>query len=274
MKNNWNFTLKKNNNLLYLTIPSFVETNLVNHCFTTKAGGVSLKPYEGLNLGTNTLDKKEYIEKNYSIISSELGINPRDIIISDQVHDDRILRINKYHQIGKDIFNTKLKGIDGLITNEKNVALITLYADCVPIFFLDTENEVVGLSHAGWRGTVKKIGKKTVEKMVKEFDSDPSKILVGIGPSIGPCCYEIDEKVIRKFEQEYKYLNDFVVKKSNSKYILNLWAANKISLLEAGLKEENITISNVCTKCNNNLFYSYRGNNGITGRMAAIIQLK
>lgn len=274
MKKNWKFQLINNSTTSYFIIPSFYDTNLVQHCFTTRIGGVSPKPYASLNLGTKTLDNEETVRMNYSIISSALGINPSKIIISEQIHSDEVRSIKGYSKINTDIFDINLKKADGMITNERNITLVTLYADCVPIFFLDPKIKAIGLNHAGWKGTVKKIGGKTVKNMIKEFNSSPSNIIVGIGPSIGSCCYEVDEKVIKEFKNSYKNSSIFINDKGNGKYMLNLWEANKISLLEAGIKEENITISNICTRCNNELFYSYRGEDGTTGRMAAIIKLK
>lgn len=268
----WNFVMKKNRDVLYFTIPVFDETGLVKSCFTSRIGGVSQNPYNYLNLGTNTEDSKENIRKNYKIICNALEIDANNIVISHQVHKDNILIVNESHK-NSDIFESDIKEIDGLITDKPGIALVTLYADCVPIFILDKRKKIIALAHAGWKGTVKKIGKKVINRMVSIYKTDPKDCIVGIGPSIGECCYEVDDFVISQFHDSYDEIKSFILTKGNGKYMLNLWEANKKSLLEAGVSKSNITISNICTKCNNDIFYSYRGENGKTGRMAAIAQL-
>jgi len=271
--NIWKFSRLEKDNIVFFQIPSFKETNLVKHCFTTRIGGISKTPYAFLNLGTKTNDNWKNIRTNYEIICKALNIDIENLVLSDQVHKDRILIVDKEHRGNGIVRDNELDGIDALITNKKNIALVTLYADCVPIFILDKKRKVIALAHGGWRGTVKKIGKKVIENMISHFNSNPNDCIVGIGPSIGKCCYEVDDYVVSRFKDNYKNTKDFVKDKGNGKYFLDLWEANKSSLLEASVPLRNITISNICTKCNNDLFFSYRGENGDTGRMAAILQL-
>lgn len=269
----WKFSKFKNDDVVYFKIPSFDESGLVKHCFTSRIGGVSKSPYDSLNLGTKTRDNYEDISRNYEIICKALGMDTKDIVISDQVHKDRILIVGEEHKGNILALNKGLHEIDALITEKKNITLVTLYADCVPIFVLDRKREIIALAHGGWRGTVKKIGKKVINRMVSEFGTNPNDCVAGIGPSIGKCCYEVDDYVVTQFKESYNKITDFTVRKDNGKYLLDLWNANKISLVEAGVPCENITISNICTKCNNDIFFSYRADNGVTGRMAAIMQL-
>lgn len=270
----WNFKKQVKNNIIYFSIPSFDETNLVKNCFTSRIGGVSSPPYDSLNFGLKTKDSDANVRQNYEIISELLNINTENIIISDQVHKDNILIVDNSYR-SQDIFlNNRIKEVDALITNKSNIALLTIYADCVPIFILDKKKSVIALAHAGWRGTLKKIGKQVIQKMVEVYNTNPHDCIVAIGPSIGQCCYEVDNLVIDKFKSYYTDINQFVIEKKEDKFQLNLWRANEISLIECGIPKENITISNICTKCNNNLFFSHRADNGKTGRMAAILQLK
>jgi YfiH family protein len=147
------------------------------------------------------------------------------------------------------------------------------FADCVPIFFADVTKRVVGIGHAGWKGTKLKIGKKIVQTMADAFGSRADEIIAAIGPSIGKCCYEVDNVVAGQFDKDFKNTSTFIFPKGKSKYKLDLWEANRIVLNEAGVLNKNIIISNLCTGCNLDLFYSHRRENGNTGRMGAIIQL-
>ncbi|QZY57157.1 peptidoglycan editing factor PgeF [Crassaminicella profunda] len=265
---------KTNEGIVYYSIPSFDETGLVKTCFTSRVGGVSKGTYNSLNLGLNTDDSRENIIENFRLLCEGLEISMNHLVFSDQIHEDHI-KIVKKEDIGKGIIrDSDIIGIDALITNVRKVALVTVYADCVPIFLLDPVNKVIALAHAGWRGTVLKIGKKVVEKMVETFKTNPKDCLAAIGPSIGKCCYEVDEGVINKFNKNFTNLDKFVFSKENNKYMIDLWQANKIALEEIGLLERNITISNMCTMCNKNVLFSYRGDKGITGRMAAIMEIR
>ncbi len=152
--------------------------------------------------------------------------------------------------------------------------MASFYADCVPIFLLDPVNKVVALAHAGWKGTALRIGRKTVEEMAATFGTDPRDCLAGVGPSIGPCCYEVDEKVISHFWDGISVPSDLAGAVSPGKWKLNLWEANRRVLLAAGLKDENILSACICTSCHSDMFFSYRAHKGKTGRMMAIIMLK
>ncbi|QXM07466.1 peptidoglycan editing factor PgeF [Crassaminicella indica] len=259
--------------MLYYSIPSFDETKLVKNCFTSRIGGVSKGQYETLNLGLKTDDLRENIIENFRLLCEGLEISINHLVFSDQIHGDNIKIVRKEDR-GKGIIkDSDIIGVDALITNEKKIALVTVYADCVPIFLLDPVNKVIALAHAGWRGTVLKIGQKVIKKMVEEFKTNPQDCLAAIGPSIGKCCYEVDEGVIDEFNKNFTNLDKFVFFKGNSKYMLDLWQANKITLEEIGVLERNITISNMCTMCNQEVLFSYRGDKGVTGRMAAIMEL-
>ncbi|WP_129596417.1 peptidoglycan editing factor PgeF [Anaerophilus nitritogenes] len=271
----YNFIENKNTDgVVFFTIPSFEKTKLVKHGFSSKIGGVSKGSYESLNLGFKTNDLKENVENNYKKITKALDLSIQNLVFSDQVHKDHIKIVTK-KDCGKGIIKeSDIKEIDALITNEKNVALTTVFADCVPIFLLDPVKKVIALAHAGWRGTALKIAKKTVEKMIQVYQTNPKDCLAAIGPSIGRCCYEVDEGVIKEFNKEFTNVDEFVFSKGNGKYMLDLWKANQSTLKEIGLLERNITISNICSMCNSEIFFSYRKDEGITGRMAAIIELE
>lgn len=267
------FTLMKKEDIFYYTINSFEKTGLVKHLFTTRIGGVSSGPYYSLNLGLKTGDNIDNIKKNFLKVFEIMSTSEKDVVFSNQVHgtniqivDDEISTDNAYKSRLKD-------GVDGLVTNVKNITLATFYADCVPIFFLDKEKQVVGLVHAGWRGTVKGIACKMVDILVEKFNSQPKDILVGIGPSIGQCCFEVGEEVFKEFKKAYTDIIDNITQKISDKYYIDLWKTNKLILEKKGILPSNISISGLCTSCNTDLFFSYRKEKGKTGRMAALIKL-
>lgn len=259
--------------LAYLTIPSFEKTGLVKHGFSTRLGGVSKPPYQALNLGLNKDDDKTNVLENYRLFCKALAINPENLVASDQIHKDKIY-VATIKDKGKGVFKeSDIRGIDALTTKERQVALVTYYADCVPLFFLDAKTPAVGLAHAGWRGTVSKIGQKTAIKMMKEFGSIPENILVGIGPCINSCCYEVDAPVVESIKKAFIYWDELIQESGKGKWMLDLVLTNKKQLEEVGISSHNITESGFCTSCNNDLFFSYRKDRGKTGSLAAVLQL-
>ncbi|TCK98296.1 hypothetical protein EDC19_0716 [Natranaerovirga hydrolytica] len=264
--------INEKDNVMYITIPSFEATNCVKHCFTTRLGGVSDGYFSSLNLGYNRGDLDSNVVANYKIICDTLDISYDQLFFSDQVHKDNVYAVTK-----KDINhpNSKIKEVDALITNEKDIPLVTFYADCVPIYFLDPIKKVIGLAHAGWRGTVKKIPSKTIQKMIETYDCLPQDILIGIGPSIGKCCYEVSEDVATEFINVFSsaYSKKIIQSTINHKFKVDLWQANRYTLLEAGILEKNITVTDLCTQCHKDVFFSHRATNGKRGNMAAIMAL-
>lgn len=229
-------------------------------------------------------DKEELMLNNKMshLFSSRIGWNQENIFESlsqvMEIPEERIYRAKQVH--GTDILiidNQNYKDVikeekDGLITNKKGIALATYHADCVPIYFYDNKKEIIGLAHAGWKGTLNNISKSIVDGMVKHFKSSVEDILVAIGPSIGKCCYEIGHDVEKLFVDKFSDGKDIIERKDNKLY-LDLVEVNKINLIELGIKEENINYSNFCTSCNINSLYSYRKENGTKNRMLAAISL-
>ena len=257
------------------TFPHLNDAGLVAHGFTTRAGGVSKGSCQSLNTAFHVGDRESHVKTNRALACQALGIDPGLLVAGNQVHGD-IVRVVGETDKGRGAFSEKdaLPGTDALVTAAAGVPLASFYADCVPIFLLDPLNRVVALAHAGWKGTALRIGRKTVEKMTAAFGTDPRDCLAGVGPSIGPCCYEVDEKVIDQFRGGISGLPDLAVAVSPGKWKLNLWEANRRVLLAAGLKAENILSACICTSCHSDMFFSYRAHKGKTGRMMAIIMLK
>lgn len=189
-------------------------------------------------------------------------------IVANQTHSDNINIINKVHEQGWNSLEDTIGNCDALITNQSNIMLTILTADCVPILLFDPKQKVIAAIHAGWKGTQQQISSKTVEKMQKEFESHPSDIIAGVAPSIGKCCYEVDWNVAKYFEHiENAYEN------RGEKQMLDLPHINKVQLLEAGLIEAHIEMSNVCTACEVEDYFSYRKEGGCSGRFMSMIGL-
>ena len=258
------FKLNETDKLKTYTIPSFEATSLVSHAFTTR----------DLNLGFNTIDSYEDILNNFKVICSELGTTIEESVLSSQTHKTDIRMITSGDK-GKGLVKDRdYSDVDGLVTDQIGIALFTFYADCVPLFFLDSKRKVVGVAHGGWRGTVDKIAGNMISIMSDEYGCNPKDVLVGIGPSIGACCYEVNRDVFDRFDENFKDVSKILTSIDDEKWTLDLWEANKSVLEESGVLEENITISKLCTSCNNDMFFSYRKEDGKTGRMGATIMLK
>lgn len=264
------FTLKTSKDLKYYTIDEFEKTGLLRHAFSTRCGGVSENEFESMNLRINSEDSRENILKNYEIICGEIGVNFKNLVFSNQVHCDTIKSVGK-EDLGNGITRAqKWDGVDGLITNVPGVPITIFAADCVPVFFLDPVKKVIAAVHSGWKGNVLKISAKCVHKMIKEYSCDAKDILVGIGPSIGVCHFEVGDDVADIFRDNF---GDSVLERCE-KWHVNMQKAIKLQLLEKGIKEKNIIDANICTYCNNDLFFSHRRTGDKRGVMAGIMELK
>lgn len=260
---NRGFILKEKKGVKFYVFKDFEKTGFVKHCITTRIGGI----HEELNM-------KENIYKNHELISNILDIDFKKMVVSDQIHGKSIYKVSQ-KDCGKGIIGeSDIIGVDGLFTNERGIPLITYFADCVPLLFVDTKRKVIANIHAGWKGTVLKIAQETLKRLVQEYGTKPENILVGIGPSIGRCCYEIDEPVISRVIEAFPdYWEELIIKGGNREYYFDLWKANALQLIEMGVRKENVITSGVCTSCNNRLLFSHRKEKGKTGRFAAVIQL-
>ncbi len=260
--------------LYYLTFPNLEQAGVVA-AFTTRMGGASRGRYASMNMSFTNGDDPAAVKENYRILFTALRLDPARAVLSHQTHTDHILAVGD-EMAGAGIFKERpYTNIDGLMTNVKNLPLVTQFADCVPLLFYDPVKKAVATSHAGWRGTVQEIGRKTVEKMVDQYGSNPADILAAIGPSIGPCCYEVDDLVAEGFAPLTNVANEEVfTSKENGKYWLNLQKANRLILEAAGLRTENICVSDLCTCCHSQYFHSHRATGGSRGNLAAVIALK
>lgn len=274
------FTRYECDNLQYYTIPAFEQTGLVVHAFSTRVGGVSQGTYESLNMGLFTKDSPENVLANRQLLTRMLGIEMENLVGAHQVHLDHVYRVEEKDK-GRGAWDAKeaIENTDALMTKEKGVALFALFADCVPVFFLDPVNQAIALTHAGWKGTVAKIAAKTVKTLTEHYGTRPEQLLAAIGPSIGPCHYQVDQPVIEQVKQAFPNRWEELLKNwthtgcaGDAHANLDLWRANRIQLEEVGLLSGNITTAGLCTYCHSDLFFSHR--RGMAGRQAGVIMLK
>ena len=259
----------------YLYYPLLEETGMVNHCFTTRMGGVSQGIFASLNLSFSRGDERENVEENFRRTAQIFDADWKDFVLSQQTHTTNVKQVGRA-DAGKGVTKPQdFSDVDGLITNEPGLVLVTLYADCVPLYFVDPVHRAIGLSHSGWKGTVGRMGKATLEAMEREFHTEPEEVLCAIGPSICQKCYEVSEDVAAEFEREFSGQTEIILeKKENGKYQLDLWKANEIVLLEAGVRPEHLAVTTVCTCCNDKLLFSHRASQGKRGNLGAFLELK
>lgn len=245
------------------TFKHFSKNNLCHHLVTQKNEAAA---YD-FSLALHTNEKQSDIINNRNQLKQKFP--NQKFIVANQTHSANIHIVHNQEELGWKSLEDAIENSDALISNQKNVMLTILTADCVPILLFDPIEKVVAAIHAGWKGTQQEILLKTVQKMEKHFNVNPKNILAGIAPSIGKCCYEVDWNVAQYFEQIPNAYN----KKAN-KYKLDLPYVNKLQLLKAGLKEKNIEMSHICTACNVEHYFSYRKENGCSGRFMSMIGLK
>ncbi|EIT85007.1 hypothetical protein A374_11935 [Fictibacillus macauensis ZFHKF-1] len=241
---------------------------------TSRTGGVSVPPYESLNAGFHVGDDPLDVVRNRTLISEAISVPLSRWVGSEQVHEATIQKVTKEHagRGAKDL-QSALARTDGLYTSDPSILLTSLYADCVPLFFISKKNGLVGLAHAGWKGTAAKIGAKMVELWVEKEQVASDDITVVIGPSIGRCCYEVNNYVIEQMKAAASILTPALIYEETSEdtYQLDLKEMNRHILLSAGIKEDNIHVSTYCTSCQNDLFFSHRKEQGQAGRMMSYI---
>ena len=263
-----------NNGVPYISYRILDDIPWLKNAVSTRLGGVSKDYLASMNLGFNRGDLDENVIRNHEIFANVIGVNPKNIVTGNQTHTTNVKVVTK-DDCGKGIYRDRnYTDIDGLITNEKGIVLATYYADCVPLLIVDTKNKAIGLSHSGWRGTVGKIGKVTIEKMGELYGTKPEDIVACIGPSICQKCYEISEEVAVQFKEAFPdNIKEILIDKGNGKYQLDLWECNRINFKEAGVLPENIKVTDICTCHNTDVLFSHRGHNGKRGNLGAFLSI-
>ena len=243
----------------------------VPHCFTTRMGGVSTGIFDSLNLSQNRGDPTENVVENFRRIGEVLGFTPNDVVNARQIHSDIVVRVGSENR-GKLAVAGASPECDALITNEPGLALYVSTADCTPILLHDPVTGAVGAAHAGWRGTASAIAAKTVEAMVVHFGCDPKDIHASIGPNAGICHFETDADVPNAMLEAFGDEVESFIQPKGNKYYVNLKEINALILRRAGV--QNITISDHCTMCQPDLFWSHRITKGQRGAQGGIIVCK
>lgn len=258
-----------------LKYPLLEQTGIVEHCFTTRIGGVSKGIYESLNLSFTRGDEDAAVRENFRRLAGAMKTDVSKFVFTDQTHTTNVRRVTA-EDAGKGIVKERdYTDIDGLITNEPGLVLSTFYADCVPLYFVDPVHRAIGMSHSGWKGTVGKMGAVTITAMKREFGTEAKDLVCAIGPSICQDCYEVSEDVADAFKEAFPgHADEILLDKKNGKYQLDLWRTNEIVLTEAGVLKENIAVTNICTCCNPDLLFSHRASHGKRGNLGAFIYLR
>jgi hypothetical protein len=254
-----------NNGLLYYRFHSLAGYGEIIHGVFTRLGGISRPPHHWLNVGKSVGDDQKAMDTNYDLICRTLGIRRGDIVTAHQVHSANVAAVGPEDR-GRVALQT-----DALVTNSPGVFLMLRFADCVPVAFYDPVRRAIGLAHAGWKGTLDKAAQRAVEAMIKVYGSRPADLVACIGPSIGPCCYQIGGNVIELVNEVFPHRPQLLRQQEDGSRHFDLWEANRLQLAALGLHQ--IEISGLCTACHNDEFFSHRADKGRTGRFAVVMGL-
>jgi YfiH family protein len=261
--------------LTYYRFASLTMYDGLVHAVSTRLGGVSTGHLATLNLSYSVRDDPAAVVENRQRLSAALGLALDDWVAASQVHGARVALVGEAERgCGAWQHTNALPETDALITARPGLLLTLRLADCAPIFLFDPAHHAVGLAHAGWRGTVANIAAATVQAMAAAFGSRPDELRVGIGPAIGPCCYEIGADVARQVQAALPWAADVLAECAGGSLYLDLWEANRRALLAAGLRPEHIEVARLCAACHTAEFYSHRAERGRTGRFGAVIGLR
>lgn len=244
----------------------------VSHGFSTREGGITVDPPKAsLNLSWTRCGSPEEVIANFKIFAEGAGIDYDDMAVVNHEHGANVLRIAHEHR-GRGFYKDPLPPCDGIITDDPTVTLVTSHADCGAYFFYDPVHCSIGMAHAGWKGTLLRIGAEMARRMAEEFDTDPGDIIAATGPCICRDCFEVDADLGEKFQSEFGYPGISRPGRQGKAYV-DLELAAAVQFVEAGIRPESITLMNACTYENRQHFFSHRRDKGITGSMAAYIKL-
>lgn len=262
----------------------FENMEFVRDGFSTRIGGVSSGQYSSMNFSVKMGDSEEHVQENFRRFLGAHGFtNP---VMTDQTHTTNVMRVTMADR-GKNVFVPRdYSDIDGFITDEPGVTLVTTFADCVPLYFVDEEHRAIGMAHSGWKGTFGRIGRNMVAEMQRAFGTRPEALTAAIGPSICADCYEVSEELALQFCEEFSCEvqscqgaipaqdMEHIVYCRDGRFYLNLWAANYQILREAGIQESRIAIPDVCTCCNAGTMFSHRASKGKRGNLCGFLMIK
>ena len=265
---------REKNGVPFLSFGLLEACDFVKQGFSTRMGGVSEGDCASMNLGFSRGDERERVMENYRRMAAALDMPMERMVLSKQTHTTNVRVVTEADAGNGIVRPLPYTDVDGLVTNVENLPLVTFYADCVPLYFVDPVNRAIGLSHSGWRGTVNRMGLHTLNRMAEEYGTKPDQVLACVGPSICRDCYEVSLDVALEFRQAVGEKAELLLdEKTNGKFQLDLWEANRQILLEAGVREEHLAVTDLCTCCNPTLLFSHRASGGKRGNLAAFLCL-
>ena len=265
------FTRNETNGVTTYAVSFLEQTGLVRAAFSTRLGGVSQGETATMNFSTKRADTVENVRENYRRLCAATGIDPTHLVVTRQVHGT-VAHEPTPDEVGMGVFDDQVSPeADALMTDRHSVALVKHSADCVPVYLLDVKTPAVAMVHAGWRGTLEGIAAETLRRMAEVYGTRPQDCLAAVGPSIGPCCFEVGSDVAERFAGRYPGWG--IVEAGSGRPHVDLWRCNMLQLQNTGIPEGNICVSGLCTACDTGTFYSHRKEKGGTGAMAAMLEL-
>ena len=265
------FRLHEKDGVCWLTYNALSDIPFIRHAFSTKLGK-GTRTVHPMDMSFDH-DDPDAVTENYKMLCHAAGFDYTSLVASSQDHHT-FVRVCTSQEKGIGIYRAKdIESVDGLVTIEPGLTLCTYYADCTPLFFVDTGTHAVGLAHGGWRGTVGRIAEKVIRTMTDSFGTDPADVICAVGPNIGKCCYEVDEPCARHFYDLGLDSDRFVFPKGDGKFMADMLECNRQILIGCGVKPENITLGDLCTKCHSDLLWSHRATKGDRGTMCAMLRI-
>lgn len=261
----------------YLSFKALEDTGMVVNGFSTRLGGASKGRFATMNFSYSRKDEPAAVLENFTRMADALGVERDRMVVSYQTHTTNVRRVTREDE-GKGVIRERdYRDVDGLITDVPGITLVTFYADCVPLYLVDQAHRAIGLSHSGWRGTVKRMGQVTMDAMKEAFGTRPEDLTVCIGPSICRDCFEVGEEVAEAFAEAFdaRYRDElYSANGKPGKYQLDLWKANEIIFREAGVPKGQIHTTNICTMCNSDYLFSHRRVGEERGNLAAFLSIR
>jgi YfiH family protein len=264
--------LKEGNGIAYYTIDKWRQAG-VDIAFSSRIGGFSSGAYDSANMGLHVEDEWEKVIANREKFLGNFQLDLGQAVCCRQVHGDNIVHVDKQQQgRGTYTYDTSLPDCDGLVTSLPGVALLTFYADCVPVYLFDPDKRVIGMVHSGWKGTMQRIAEKAVSVMRGSYASQSGDLWAAIGPGIEGCCFEISPSLAEEVKINFPDY-EHILQIESGRCCWNLPLTIRQMLLQTGIHSDNISVCSLCTTCNPDLFFSYRRDGGTTGRMGALLNL-
>ena len=261
----------------YLSFKALEDTGMVINGFSTRLGGASKGRFATMNFSYSRKDDPADVLENFTRMADALGVERDRMVVSYQTHTTNVRRVTREDE-GKGVIRERdYRNVDGLITDVPGITLVTFYADCVPLYLVDPVHHAIGLSHSGWRGTVRRMGQVTMDAMKEAFGTRPEDVTACIGPSICRDCFEVGAEVAEAFADAFDPKYRDALYRANAKpgkYQLDLWKANEIIFQEAGVPKEQIHTTNICTMCNSDYLFSHRRVGEERGNLAAFLSIR